>query len=980
MKRNALLVTTAASLLAASTLLADVREGLVAYWPMNTLTGSNPMTTPDVVAGNELTGPLMDSGNATAPGRHGNAVAFSGTTTDYLYLLPFGDTGLPVAKQGSWTYCVWVNGPSGQANQSTFFAETTSGSSTQWRFAMESDGAAKTRYFIRDSGGSVKVNTTSATNTLDGTWHHIAYTYDINTGQFVAYVDGESVYTNTFTYAQNAAAFDQIGIGALVRNTVAVPFAGLVDDVALWARPLSQGEIQEVMTNSIATPIPAFKPVVTVNPIGATNLLEGDSYTLSGLCIGTRPFSYQWLKDGTNYPGPDANSLTLANLTPDDNGLYQLVFSNAGGSATSAVAQITVKPFGAPNLTNGIIAYYPCDAMVAGYTPDLVSAYDMPLFGGMGETNIVEGKWGNALQFDRLVPQYGRKVFASGDAMPGVRRTNFTYSFWMKSPPVSGFIFAEASSLDGSTFLGVGCVGSASGRLYIRTSTGAVLSDITLGTSLFDDTWHNVIYSQHDVGGGALSAQIYIDGVLYPAVPRPSVALQPDSLGFAINPRATLGGPPSGGALDEIVYWNRVLSPEEIALIQTGYITNPPSSLPPLAIASFTADLAAVASGDSTVLRWSVPPSIATATISGIGDVKAMTVAANGSTNKTVTVTNTTTYTLTITRGVETVSKSVTVGAVKGVAAGWSLLDNFDFYNPGVLGTNGTWNSAMAANTAFVVQPANQNRQAAIYANDVSNGGGAYLLLNGLSVTAGQARTLFFRMTLQGNPGQSVLHGVGLTERVGNFYYQFSSQRNAGPLAFPRWSFDDSAWWLGVSTGGSYVYDPNSLASNEVYKVWIDVTNVAMVNLPGERVIPDEEDLFSVHIQKEGDPTRTTLFENVPSDRLLNTFDEFTTRYPDDNINKLYLFGNSLSGEVLFDDFYLSKTGVLDTTPIGAGYAGPPPTLQIVKSGSQWQIVFQGKLQEASSLDGGWNNVAGATSPYPVTTTGEKKFYRAVSN
>ena len=67
----------------------------------------------------------------------------------------------------------------------------------------------------------------------------------------------------------------------------------------------------------------------------------------------------------------------------------------------------------------------------------------------------------------------------------------------------------------------------------------------------------------------------------------------------------------------------------------------------------------------------------------------------------------------------------------------------------------------MAANTAYVVQPTNQNHQAAVYANDTGNGGGAYLPLNGLAVTAGQARTLFFRMTLQGSPAQSVLHGLG---------------------------------------------------------------------------------------------------------------------------------------------------------------------------------------------------------------------------
>jgi len=516
--------------------------------------------------------------------------------------------------------------------------------------------------------------------------------------------------------------------------------------------------------------------------------------------------------------------------------------------------------------------------------------------------------------------------------------------------------------------------------MYIRNSGGSVYSDTQLGSpTLWDDAWHNVIYSQHDIGGGVLKAQLYVDGVLV-ATPNTAIAsLAPDSLGFCINPRSTLGSA-SGGGIDEVVYWNRVLSPEEIALVQTGYITNPPSLLPPLAITSFKADLAAVVSGDSTMLRWDVPGNITSATISsGVGDVTARTIAAGGTTNIAVSVTNTTTYTLTITRGVETVNRSVTVGAVKGVAAGWGLLDNFDFYKPGVLTTNGTWNAVATPDTLMVVQPTNQNRQAACYALD-GNGSGGILNLQGLAVTAGQARTLFFRMTPRGTPAADLSHLIGITERVGTFMYTMFAN-NSGPVAYPKWDNANSAWWLGVSTGGSYLYDTTGLTPDAVYKVWIDVTNVPIVNVPGERVIPDESDLFSVYIQKEGDPTRTALFENLPSDRLLNTIDDFTgTHYPDDIINKLYLMGYSLSGEVLFDDIYLSKTGILATTPIGPGYAGPSPTLQIVKSGSQWQAVFQGKLLEASSITGSWTEVLGATSPYVLTTTGDKKFYRAVSN
>jgi hypothetical protein len=105
-----------------------------------------------------------------------------------------------------------------------------------------------------------------------------------------------------------------------------------------------------------------------------------------------------------------------------------------------------------------------------------------------------------------------------------------------------------------------------------------------------------------------------------------------------------------------------------------------------------------------------------------------------------------------------------------------------------------------------------------------------------------------------------------------------------------------------------------------------------------------------------------------------------TTHYPDDNINRLVVGGNSQGDSVLFDDIYLSKASYNSTTPIGPGYAGPPPTLQLHGSGSQWQVLFQGPLQAAPFVIGTYTNVPGATSPYPVTTTGEKKFYRAVFN
>ena len=56
MKRVLKVLLTVSFAVLTTSIHADVREGLVAYWPMDTASGAYPMTTPDVVAGNDLSG------------------------------------------------------------------------------------------------------------------------------------------------------------------------------------------------------------------------------------------------------------------------------------------------------------------------------------------------------------------------------------------------------------------------------------------------------------------------------------------------------------------------------------------------------------------------------------------------------------------------------------------------------------------------------------------------------------------------------------------------------------------------------------------------------------------------------------------------------------------------------------------------------------------------------------------------------------
>ena len=83
-------------------------------------------------------------------------------------------------------------------------------------------------------------------------------------------------------------------------------------------------------------------PVVSAQPASQTGN-AGDSVTFIVAVTGTAPLSYQWRKDGGLLPGATQSSLTLTNLQGSDVGNYDVVVSNAWGTATSAVALLSVN-------------------------------------------------------------------------------------------------------------------------------------------------------------------------------------------------------------------------------------------------------------------------------------------------------------------------------------------------------------------------------------------------------------------------------------------------------------------------------------------------------------------------------------------------------------------------------------------------------------------------------------------------------------
>lgn len=84
------------------------------------------------------------------------------------------------------------------------------------------------------------------------------------------------------------------------------------------------------------------KPTFTQDPAGAT-VLPGDEVEFWANASGTPAPAYQWQYNGTDLPDATFGWLRLADISLSQAGQYRVIASNAAGSATSAVAVLTVK-------------------------------------------------------------------------------------------------------------------------------------------------------------------------------------------------------------------------------------------------------------------------------------------------------------------------------------------------------------------------------------------------------------------------------------------------------------------------------------------------------------------------------------------------------------------------------------------------------------------------------------------------------------
>lgn len=248
----------------------------------------------------------------------------------------------------------------------------------QWRIfngVMEWDLLAGST----DNDFKATLPATGANAAITGAWYHVAITY---TG--FSPTNGAPPNLITFYWTlldPNRTAADQLaqftatrsldglplgpsqpglGVGGSARNTTTNPgngegLIGSIDEVRI--SNIARGSNQMAFVTGGTLNPPSF----TQQP--PTNTLSGYGQTLTvpALVSGSLPLYYQWLQNGTNVPGQNDTTMVIPYATFANSGAYELLVTNAYGSATSKVVQVTIGAvasglFNTGLDTNGVVS------------------------------------------------------------------------------------------------------------------------------------------------------------------------------------------------------------------------------------------------------------------------------------------------------------------------------------------------------------------------------------------------------------------------------------------------------------------------------------------------------------------------------------------------------------------------------------------------------------------------------------------------
>ncbi|MES2707049.1 MAG: LamG domain-containing protein [Verrucomicrobiota bacterium] len=521
-------------------------SSLTAYWDFEGSAANNAAGS----GGAAHNGTLMGNATVTGTPKAGAGALSLDGNGDYL------DVTASVNVNEAWTVSAWFLPAVAPAGTSRGMIYESVGTPTSTGYTMsmgirEGSATGDTGFQLftdTATGADPNAQVQIADGSAIGTWHHIISVFTPSTlstpGAVIGYLDGVQQYNLVIPANTLMVAADGFHIGTY-RSANDRWFNGLIDEVAIWSRGLTAPEVLEVYQRGA----------------GGQAIPEPSAPLLAGLGILGL---LRHRRRASTFPSTRPGKRRVA-----------------GGLALLATP-LLCQPAQADLLTE-LKGYYPFESQAAGSAPNVARSLGMTGFDNDG-ARLFGGESGAASVPLSIAPgtfRAGTGALAcdgTGDfsdlaVSPIVVTGDFSVSVWFK-PQTGGagltgtaraFVFESKPAYAVSFGLRAGSGGNASFQFYADITEGA---DPNLSYELPNsevDQWHHFVYT-YDLANTTVKG--YLDGELRYEIFLPAPLL--DITGFNTGTYRSANGRWFSGFIDEQVFWQRALTPEEIGAVFTG--------------------------------------------------------------------------------------------------------------------------------------------------------------------------------------------------------------------------------------------------------------------------------------------------------------------------------------------------------------------------------------------------------------------------
>ena len=519
--------------------VTSITDGLSAHWAFDETNGYTAFDSTT----NDREGALISYYNDPmqwVSGQVGGALSFDGGS-QFLWVTNYVEPTNNTLTISAWVFATTENS---LASIIDSYGQNPISPIGQFRFGLANNEL--TGGVI--SQGQLYTSATDGTAFPINTWQHVALVAD---GASVRlYRNGIQVSSNTYpgtilSFSGLTTGVTNLMIGARIAddgydlNTTPGYWGGMIDDLGMWSRGLTPGEIAEIYVagaggqplNQAVEPVGGVvAPYYPAQAPASLTLQAGGSGSFAPFFIGT-PLSYQWWSNNVVVPGATNRSLVLSDVPLAWNSnQYFVVATNIGGAATSAVCTLTVLAPTSPYVTvvmgDKPIAFYRLDeGPDNGMGNTGATAYDtVGAHNGFYNNVILQVPGYSSYDSDNVAAAFGQypanptlyNCFVGGIngvdfSTPAGTSTNFSVEAWVNFATYNYGDFVSKGGLGTSGGNQFALDDSGGFRFYCFNAAGTVAYVAAYAVDRSQNTWYHVVGVLNEANN---AEYLYVNGVL----------------------------------------------------------------------------------------------------------------------------------------------------------------------------------------------------------------------------------------------------------------------------------------------------------------------------------------------------------------------------------------------------------------------------------------------------------------------------------